>query len=281
MIKTIKRMLVFLTVGGLILTSITGCNQEPETIGAYGISAGADTGIVTEQTLAKAEKDDKNSKEDVEATTEDTTEATTETADTDTNTTGTSTTGNTGSSNGNTNTGTSNSGKSNTGTSTGTSTGSSNTGTSTGNTNTGSSTGNTNTSGNSGNTNPPATEAPATEAPATEATTEATVAYYRDWDYICRRTNELLKQNFPGATIGTSTSWQTFPNYDGMSTPLPYNDEAAAQSLYECVASDLAQNNIYPGDTTPVTTGAYVQKIEDAGYGPHPNLRQITIIYYK
>ena len=91
--KKNNRPFMILTISGLILTGLAGCTNDTELTGAYGVSTGADTGIVTEQTLAKAEKDDKNSKEDVEATTEDTTEATTETADTDTNTTGTSTTG--------------------------------------------------------------------------------------------------------------------------------------------------------------------------------------------
>ena len=275
MIKTIKKMLVFLTVGGLVLSGVTGCNNST-----------ADATAVTEESPATDRKDAKATTEErAKATTEDAEPTTESSAGTSTETASNTTNGNT-STTGKSNTGSSTSDRNNTGTSTG-NTGTSNSGTTTGgntsntNSNTNSSTNSNTNSGNSGNTNPPATEAPATEAPATEATTEATVAYYRDWDYICRRTNELLKQNFPGATIGTSTSWQTFPNYDGMSTPLPYNDEAAAQSLYECVASDLAQNNIYPGDTTPVTTGAYVQKIEDAGYGPHPNLRQITIIYYK
>ena len=284
MMKKNNRPFMILTISGLILTGLAGCTNDTELTGAYGLSAGADTGIVTEQTLAKEEKEDKNSKEDVEATTEDTTEATTEVADKDTsNTTGTSTTGknNNGSSTGNTNTGTSNSGKSNTGTSTGTSTGSSNTGTSTGNTNTGSSTGNTNTSGNSGNTNPPATEAPATEAPATEATTEATVAYYRDWDYICRRTNELLQQNFPGATIGRHESCQTYTDYDGYPFPLAYSDEAYAQGMYDMIANDLTGRGIYPGDATSVTTGVFLEYIEDSNSPKYENQRTIHLTYYK
>lgn len=275
--KKNNRPFMILTISGLILTGLAGCTNDTELTGAYGVSAGADTGIVTEQTLAKAEKEDKNTKEDVEATTEDSTEATTEVADKDTsNTTGTSTTGknNTGTTTGNTNTGTS------TGSShTGTSTGSSNTGTSTGNTNTGSSTGNT--SGNSGNTNPPATEAPATEAPATEATTEATVAYYRDWDYICRRTNELLQQNFPGAVIQRCESCQTYTDYDGYPFPLAYSDEAYAQGMYDMIARDLASNNIYPGNSTPVATGVFLEYIEDSNSPKYATQRTIHLTYYK
>lgn len=263
MIKTIKKMLVFLTVGGLVLSGVTGCNNSTETSTA-----------VTEESPATDRKDAKATTEErVKATTEDAEPTTESSAGTSTETASNTTDGNTSA------TGKSNTGSSTGNTNTGTSTG--NTGTSNSGTTTGGNTSNTNSNTNSGNTNPPATEAPATEAPATEATTEATVAYYRDWDYICRRTNELLKQNFPGATIGTAPSFQTYPEFDGMSTPLPYDDETLAQGLYQCIANDLTGRGIYPGDTTPVTTGAYVQKIEDAGYGPHPNLRQITIIYYK
>lgn len=162
------------------------------------------------------------------------------------------------------------------------------------NTNTGSNTGSTasNSGSNSGNTNtnPSTPSEPATEStpstpsePATEATTEETrVAYYRDWDYICNRTNELLKQNFPGATIQRNGSnSQTLPEYDGYDKPLPYSDEALAQQYYELIASGLAGQGAYPGCDKPVTTGLFVDSITNTPGYNQPNRREIQITYYK
>lgn len=275
MIKTIKKMLVFLTVGGLVLSGVTGCNNSTEASTA-----------VTEESPATDRKDAKATTEErARATTEDAEPTTESSAGKATETASNTTNGNTGTSTGKSNTGTSTTGRNNTGTSTG-NTGTSNSGTTTGgntsNTNTNSNTNsNTSSNSNSGNTNPPATEAPATEAPATEATTEATVAYYRDWDYICRRTNELLQQNFPGAVIEPAPSYQTLTDYDGYPFPLPYDDEAAAQSLYECIANSLVNGGVPLGSDTPVATGLFVQSITETGYERYPNRRTVVLIYYK
>ncbi len=153
--------------------------------------------------------------------------------------------------------------------------------------NTNTSNGNTGTtaSGNSGTTTPSTPSEPATEStpsePATESTTEtAKTYYYRDWDYICNRTNELLKQNFPGVIIAQEGGSQTIPDLDGYDWPLPYSDEAYAQQTYQCIANGLAGRGIYPGDTTTFTGGAFILKIENTPDYNQPNARTITIIYY-
>lgn len=153
--------------------------------------------------------------------------------------------------------------------STGTSSGST---TSTGSSSSGKTNANTNTSAPAPT---PSTEAPTTEAPA------QTTAYYYDWDYIINTANAIIKQSYPNITIARGESYQTVTRSDGLSFPLGFTNEAAAQDLANCVINSMTKHAGYYDPSMVGNFGVFLDYIEESATDPNnPNLRYIHLTYY-